>query len=372
MTTFKRTACLLAAIGIFLPLLGQAQVAAEGSLATNLAGLQGTLNTVLHTMLGKCGELVGVGQSLAGFGALWYIAYRVWGHLARAEEIDFFPLLRPFAIGVALAVYPGVVDVMNKVLEPTVDGTNALVTDSNQSLASLLAQKQAILQQGAEWQMYVGPDGNGSLEKWAQYTGNTDNGIGSGFGMLNWAKFEMSKAAYNIKNSFKVVLSECLETLYEAAALCINTARIFYLVVLAIVGPLVFGLSVFDGFHHVLVAWLARYIHIFLWLPVANIFGSIIGQIQQEMVKIDIAQLNASGQTWFGPTDAAYLVFLLMGIVGYFTVPSVTQHIISVFPVGGAHLTKISNASEKTATSVVSTSVQMAAQAPAAAAGLFL
>jgi conjugative transposon TraJ protein len=138
-----------------------------------------------------------------------------------------------------------------------------------------------------------------------------------------------------------VVLSEFLEILFEAASLCVNTARVFYLVVLAIVGPLCFGLAVFDGFGYVIGAWLAKYIHIFLWLPVCNIFGSIIGQVQEEMVKIDIAQLQAAGQTWFGPTDIAYMVFLVMGIVGYFTVPSITQHIITVFPAGGEHLRRV-------------------------------
>ena len=38
--------------------------------------------------------------------------------------------------------------------------------------------------------------------------------------------------------------------LFEAAALCINTIRTFYLIVLAILGPLVFGIAVFDGFQH--------------------------------------------------------------------------------------------------------------------------
>jgi len=195
----------------------------------------------------------------------------------------------------------------------------------------------------------VGPDGSGNLDKWEQYTGNTDNGVGTGFGLANWVKFEMSKAAYNLKNSFKVILSEFLELLFQAAALCVNTVRIFYLVVLAIVGPLVFGLSVFDGFKHVLGAWLGRYIHIFLWLPVCNIFGSLIGQIQQEMLKVDISQLQSAGQTWFGPTDAAYLVFLCMGIIGYFTVPGITSKIISV-ATGGTHLRQTNAAAQAVVT----------------------
>ena len=51
--------------------------------------------------------------------------------------------------------------------------------------------------------------------------------------------------------------------------------------------------------------WLSRYLHVFLWLPVANIFGSLLAQIQQEMIKLDIAQLGSSGQTSFGNRSAS-------------------------------------------------------------------
>jgi len=139
----------------------------------------------------------------------------------------------------------------------------------------------------------------------------------------------MAKTSYNMRNSVKVWLSEILQVLFESAALCINTVRTFYLIILAILGPLAFGLCVFDGFGHIIRDWLARYINVFLWLPVANLFGTLISQIQQEMIKLDIAQVNASGQTSFGPTDTAYLVFLILSIAGYFTVPSITNYIIS-------------------------------------------
>jgi conjugative transposon TraJ protein len=315
---------------------------------TTIQGLQATINAIFQTMLGNCGELISVGQALGGFGALWFIANRVWGHLGRAEAIDFFPLLRPFAISVALIIYPAIIGLTNGILQPTVDGTNALVTGSNQAITTLLQQEQAVMQQGSEWQMFVGPDGSGSLDRWEQLSGEADSGLFSG--LSNRVKFEMAKASYSLRNSIKVWLSEILQTLFEAAALCINTVRIFYLIVLAIVGPLVFGLAVYPGFQHLIGAWLARYIHIFLWLPVANIFGSIIGQIQQIMITSDINQLQANGQTFFGPTDAAYLVFLVMGIVGYFTVPSVTSHIIQVSTAGGQHLRKTTQLAKDTVT----------------------
>ncbi len=297
-------------------------------LAGDIGGLQGVLRQAYDAMMVHCGELIGIGQAIAGFAALWYISSRVWQHMARAEAVQVYPLLRPFGIGIAIMFFPTlVVGTINRVMEPTVSGTQAMVQDGNKAVAVLLQQKQEALQRSNDWQMYVGPDGGGSLDKWEELSGEADSGVFSG--VSNRLRFEMAKASYNLRSSIKVWLSEILQVLFESAALCINTVRTFYLIILAIFGPLAFGLCVFDGFGHIIRDWLARYINVFLWLPVANIFGALISQIQQEMIKLDIAQVNATGQTSFGPTDSAYLVFLILAIAGYFTVPAVTNYIIS-------------------------------------------
>jgi Homologues of TraJ from Bacteroides conjugative transposon len=61
---------------------------------------------------------------------------------------------------------------------------------------------------------------------------------------------------------------------------------------------------------------------------VANIFGAIIGKVQENMLRIDIQQVIKYGDTFFSSTDTAYLIFLVMGIIGYFTVPSVANYIV--------------------------------------------
>ena len=73
---------------------------------------------------------------------------------------------------------------------------------------------------------------------------------------------------------------------------------------------------------------MTRYINIFLWLPIANIFGSIIGKVQEQMIKLDISQIQSAGDTFFSPTDTAYLIFLCIGIVGYFSVPAVANYVV--------------------------------------------
>ena len=329
---------------------------AQSGVAGNIKGLQAVLDTIYDQMLPLCSSLIGVGRGLAGFAATWYIANRVWRHIANAEAIDFYPLFRPFVIGFAILIFPSVIGLINSVMQPTVTATGNMVTDSDAAIANLLAQKQQAVQNSDFYKMYVGPDGNGDRDKWYQYT-HPDDPTGDNEGMFasvgNDIQFAMAKMSYNFRNAIKGWMSEVLQILYEAAALCINTIRTFYLIVLAILGPLVFGLSVFDGLHHTLTVWIARYINIFLWLPVANIFGSIIGKIQQNMIQLDINQIQANGDTYFSSTDTGYLIFLIIGIVGYFTIPSVANYIVNAGG-GNALLHKITNISSSAASSGLS------------------
>jgi conjugative transposon TraJ protein len=306
---------------------------AQSGIANDLNGLQKVLDTIYDQMLPLCSSLIGVGQGIAGFAATWYIAVRVWRHIANAEPVDFYPLFRPFVLGFAILVFPSVIGLMNSILKPTVSATSSMVADSDQAIAMLLKQKEAAIQNTTFYQMYVGPNGSGDIDKWEQYSGAADDGVLSG--ISNSIKFEIAKASYNFRNAIKEWLSEILQLLYSAASLCINTIRTFYLIVLAILGPLVFGIAVFDGLHHTLSAWIARYINIFLWLPVANIFGSILGRIEQNMIQLDINQIQANGDTYFSSMDTGYLIFLLIGIVGYFTVPSMANHIVNAGGSGG-------------------------------------
>ncbi len=333
-------AACLAVTAILVPSLSPAQ-----GITQTLSGMQPVLDNMYDEMIPLCGRLIDVARGIAGFGALWYIAGRVWRQIAAAQPVDFYPLLRPFALGMAIMLFPMVIALMNGVLQPTVLATGAMLSDSNRAIAVLLEQKAKAAEHSDAWQMYVGDDGRGNSDKWYKYThpkdpGRQEEGVFEGIG--NDIKFWMEKQHYNFRNSIKQWMSEVLQILFAAASLCINTIRTFYLIVLSILGPLVFGFAVFDGLQHTLTQWLARYINVFLWLPIANIFGSIIGKIQENMLRIDIDQIGRQGDTFFSSTDIGYLIFLIIGIIGYFTVPNVANYIVHA---GGANtlLQKVTN-----------------------------
>ncbi len=366
MATWRKATCMVV-VGLALPFITQAQ-----GVAIEMKGLHSVLDQLYNEMMPLSSRLIRVGQSLAGFAALWYIASRVWRHLANAEPIDFYPLFRPFVIGFCIMIFPSVLSMINGVMKPTVTATAGMVEGSNKAIQTLLKRKQEAVKKTNAWQMYVGEAGQGNREKWYKYTHDGSSSWGEGIfeSIGNDIKFAIAKSSYNFRNSVKEWMSEVLQILFEAAALCINTLRTFQLVVLSILGPLVFGLAVFDGFQHTLTVWLARYINIFLWLPVANIFGAIIGKIQENMLKVDISQINQAGDTFFSRTDAGYLIFLIIGIVGYFTVPSVANYIVHAG--GGGALTQRVNSlfgsSSRTTVYGTATGVGMAADALASTA----
>ncbi|MGF7231954.1 hypothetical protein [Arachidicoccus sp.] len=151
-------------------------------------------------------------------------------------------------------IFPSVIALINGVLQPTVSGTAAMVHNSDDAVAALLKAKENAIQQTDAWQMYVGSTGSGDQDRWYKYTHPGEDPSSAGFldGIGDDIKFAMAKASYNFRNSVKEWMSEVLQVLFAAAALCINTIRTFNLIILAILGPLVFGLSVFDGFQDTL------------------------------------------------------------------------------------------------------------------------
>ncbi|WP_211172671.1 conjugative transposon protein TraJ [Chitinophaga sp. Ak27] len=331
---------LLLSLLALIPMLSYGQGTAD-----SIHSMQDILDSIRNQMMSLSSNLINTSKGIAGFAALFYIAFRVWRHIQNAEPIDFYPLFRPFVLGFCIAWFPTlVIGTLDGLLQPVCDATSEMVQNSNQVIKQLLKEKEKAIKDSPIYEMYVGQSKDGDRDKWYKYTHNNQDPSQETWydGIGNSLRFEIAKGMYKMQNSVKEWMNEVLRVLFETAALCINTLRTFQLIVLAILGPLVFGIAVFDGLGHTLGAWIAKYINIFLWLPVANIFGAVIGKIQEEMIKMDIGQINQTGDTFFSQADTGYLAFLIIGIVGYFTVPSVAGFVVNAGG-GGALVQKISS-----------------------------
>lgn len=274
-------------------------------------------------MIPLSADMAGVAKGVAGLGALFYVAIKVWQALSRAEPIDVFPLLRPFALGICIMFFPTIVlGSINAVLSPVVKGTHAMLENQVLDLNALQEKKDQLEYEA----MIRNPEkaylvSDEAFDKKLEELGWSPSDLSTMTGMY----FErgMFQLGQRIKDAFR----ELLEILFNAAALVIDTIRTFFLIVLSILGPLAFAISVWDGFQSTLNQWFTRYISVYLWLPVADLFSSILARIQSLILEHDIENLSDPS---FIPdtTNTVYIIFMIIGIVGYFTVPTVAGWII--------------------------------------------
>ena len=103
------------------------------------------LRSLYEQMMPLCEDMAGVAKGIAGLGALFYVAYRVWQSLARAEPIDVFPMLRPFAIGLCIMFFPTVVlGTINSILSPVVQGTVKMLEAETLDMNTYRQQKDRL------------------------------------------------------------------------------------------------------------------------------------------------------------------------------------------------------------------------------------
>ena len=152
--------------------------------------------------------------------------------------------------------------------------------------------------------------------------------------MVTMAGMYIDRGMYKMKKGIRDFFREILELMFQAAALVIDTIRTFFLVVLAILGPIAFAISVWDGFQSTLTQWICRYIQVYLWLPVSDIFSTILAKIQVLMLQSDIERMQTDPNFSLDSSDGVYIVFMIIGIIGYFTIPTVAGWIIQAGGMG--------------------------------------
>ena len=296
-------------------------------LAIDFDNLHQILRNLYMEMMPLCSNMIGVAKGIAGLGALFYVAVRVWQALARAEPIDVYPLLRPFIIGLCIMFFPTfVLGTINAVMSPVVTGTHSILESQTFDMNKYREQKDKLEEEA----MRRNPETAWLVDNQAFDQRLEELGI---LDAPQIAGMYIERGFYNFKQTVQNWFRELLELLFQAAALIIDTLRTFFLVVLSILGPIAFAISVYDGFQATLTQWITRYISVYLWLPVSDIFSSILARIQVLMLQKDIEQLSDPNFIPDG-SNSVYVVFMIIGIVGYFTIPTVANWIIQAGGMG--------------------------------------
>lgn len=330
----------------------------------DVENLHQILRELYADMMPLAGNMAGIAKGIAGLGALFYIATRVWSSLASAQPIDVYPLLRPFALGICIMFFPSLVlGTINSVLSPVVKGAHGMVQTQTLDMKQLkeqhdLLEKEALKRNPETAYLASNEEFDKRI---SELSGLNPKHL------LTMASMYYERTVYNMKKAIGEALRSFLEILFQAASLIIDTVRTFFLIVLSILGPIVFGLAVWDGLQSSLATWISRYISVYLWLPVSDLLSAMLARIQGLMIRKDIEALK---DPTFIPdmNNAVYIIFLLIGIVGFFVVPTVAGWIVEAGG-GVSNYGKNINEQSQHAGKTAMTGGKAAAAAGGAAAG---
>lgn len=305
--------------------------------------MEEAVKTAFTEVLNGMGNLGDVASSIAAIGATLYIGMRVLGHFARAESIDVFPLLRPFAIGFLVLNFTIVTDFLNATMKPIESVTQNMVDVQVTRIQQLEQLRQQKIQ---EKMAQLDKDKAAELSNWS---------IGQ------YLLLVVEKQRMYLMEGFNTFLKNLFYAFFLAARLVVLTTRAFFLIVLTIVGPLSFALAIFTGFQDSHLMWIARYVQISLWFPLANILGTIVTYLQGKVISLQYMELTNNVPDEAASGEIIYMVFMIIATLAYLTIPTISSYIISSSGVAGA-LQRMTSMTTATVMGAMSTAVSPAAR----------
>jgi hypothetical protein len=272
-------------------------------------------------------------RSAAGIGALLYIFSRLAGQISRNEAIDFLPYLRPFLMVILLTAAPKICDTLDAfglAAAGKITGGNQLIYQRVRNQSALIREKVK-----EKWDK-IGND----PKAYSDYYKSSREADESG--LFGDTKVEM-KVAFDggVDKFYAMLLGLIQDFLLAVMHVCeslMYLISISYRLMLRFGAPIAIVMAIFPGFTANLAEWFGKYINYALLPMVAALYGRIAFTVSDKYLlkysgAIAVAQggAEADNVTFLG---VAYIAILIMLIIGYFQVPSMTNMLVTVGGVG--------------------------------------
>jgi len=267
--------------------------------------------------------LVDMARAIGGIAAFLYISKRIYEQLIADNPVSLLPLLRPFALVLVITFWTPFVRLLMVPTQGLTSLSESLYTDKKEIVAERLEEKrEAVLDADL-------PAFRENEEKEATLW---DKGIN----MLLTTYNIVSGRALQHQISFYIMdgVRQLLESLFEAIVYLIAFLRTIFCVLLVIFGPLVFAISIFDGFQDNYLQWIARFINVNLYLPVALVILALVQEVLIYVLDAEIEQIRSSLVYVPSLYYVSNLVVPLCGIAGLLMVPKIASWIISASGTG--------------------------------------
>jgi len=303
----------------------------------------------------------GVGTAVGGLiaiGGLIYIGSKVWPALAKGEPIDFYPLLRPFIIGLFCMYFEmAVVTPIQYVLSPVKryaellakkeksaekqsvvirQLTNKLKDDRSKEMAIYNSLKRSTHRLNKP-RPTIAPSDGMLLEDYdyaammkayeanvAEFTAYKEKNphLVEIDGVENTTKGGRIKKA--ILDAFGAAVLYVVDCAYSLMYFVFHLLRIVFLSILNILGPIALGISIFPGFQNNVVNWLSKYVSIYLWAPIVDLIIAIVYKASILICSLPEVTRN------FSSTSLVWLAVIIniIGIAALLAVPTISSWIV--------------------------------------------
>lgn len=262
--------------------------------------------------------LVDMARAIGGIAAFFYISKRIYEQLIADNPVSILPLLRPFALVLVITFWGPFV---NLLLAPTKGLTKlseVVYADKKHIVKQKLEDKQQAILATDLPLFYENEEKEAAL--W-------DKGVNL---LLTSYNIITGRAIHNQINFYLMdATRQLLESLFEVLVYLIAFLRTVFCVLLVIFGPLVFALSIFDGFQDNYLQWIARFVNVNLYLPIALLILSIVQEILIYVLELEIAQINAMLIYQPKMFFVSNLIVPVCGIVGMAMTPKIASWIVS-------------------------------------------
>jgi len=261
--------------------------------------------------------LVDMARAIGGIAAFFYISKRIYEQLIADNPVSILPLLRPFALVLVITFWGPFV---NLLLVPTKGLTKlseAVYADKKHIVKQRLDEKHdAIL--AADLPVF--------FENEEKEAALWDKGINL---LLTSYNIITGRAIQNQINFYIMdALRQILESFFEVLVYLIAFLRTVFCVLLVIFGPLVFAISIFDGFQDNYLQWIARFVNVNLYLPIALLILSLVQEILIYVLELEIALINSMPVYLPQQFYVSNLIVPICGIIGMAMVPKIASWIV--------------------------------------------
>ena len=267
--------------------------------------------------------LVNMAKAIGGIAAFLYISKRIYEQLIADNPISLLPLLRPFAFVLIITFWGPFIQLLMVPTKGLTKISESVYADKKHIVAARLEEKQTAI-------LYADlPSFQENEEKEATLW---DKGINL---LLTTYNIVSGRALQNqINFYFMDSVRQLLESFFEAIVYLIAFLRTVFCVLLIIFGPLVFAVSIFDGFQDNYLHWIARFINVNLYLPIALLILSLVQEVLIYVLEAEIVQVKSSLIYQPSMYYVSNMVVPICGITGLMMVPKIASWIISASGTG--------------------------------------